>query len=137
MSERGLRVMIGVVGAGQVALGAWQLLAPGSFFGSIGGFGVRNDHYVRDVGTFYLALGVVILLAVARPTWRAPVLFLAVLQDAVHLVNHLVDVGHAEPGWVGPVDAVSLAVVGVVLAWTLGQATGAPGRRTTNRRRRA
>ena len=125
-----------VVGAALVALGVWQLLSPGSFFDAIGGFGARNDHYVRDVGTFYLALGVVVVLSARRPAWRVPALFLAILQNAVHLINHLVDVAHAEPGWVGPVDAVSLAVVGVALSWLLGQASGGPGRRTAMRRRR-
>jgi hypothetical protein len=133
MSERGLRVAIIMVGAAQVALGVWQLLSPGSFFDSIGGFGHRNDHYVRDVGTFYVALGVVVLLSAQRPAWRAPALFLAVLQNALHLINHLIDVTNAEPGWVGPVDALSLAVVAVLLGWMLGQATGRQGRRTAVR----
>jgi hypothetical protein len=135
MNERGLRAAIVVVGVVQIALGVWQVLSPGSFFDSIGGFGPRNDHYMRDVGTFYLALGAVVLLSAQRPAWRAPVLFLTVLQNALHLINHLFDVTRAEPGWVGPVDALSLALVGVLFGWMLGQATGGPGRRAAAVRR--
>jgi hypothetical protein len=34
-----------------------------------------------------------------------------------HAVNHLVDIGEAEPEWVGPVDFVVLLAVALVLAY--------------------
>jgi hypothetical protein len=99
-----------VLGLAQLGLGLWMAAAPESFYDAIGGFGAFNDHYVRDVATFYLALGVGLVVAWRRPAWRVPVLTVAVLQYAFHVVNHLVDVGDAEPGWVGPVDAIALAL---------------------------
>jgi hypothetical protein len=99
-----------VVGLAQVGLALWMAAAPESFYDAIGGFGPFNDHYVRDVSTFYLALGVGLVVAWKRTGWRIPVLFVAVLQYAFHVVNHLVDVGDAEPGWVGPVDVIALAL---------------------------
>ena len=97
------------LGLVQLGLGVWMAVAPESFFDAIGGFGPFNDHYVRDVSTFYLALGVGLVVASRRPTWRVPVLWVALLQYGFHVVNHIVDVGDAEPGWVGPADVVSLA----------------------------
>ncbi len=98
---------------------AVQAASPASFFEAIGGFGVRNDHYIRDVATFYLALGIVLFVAVPRPTWRVPVLLLASFEYGFHVINHVVDVASSTPAWVGPVDAVSLAVAAGIFVWTL------------------
>src|SRR4029079_4325743 len=102
----------GTLGLGivQLGLGVWMAVAPESFFDAIGGFGPFNDHYVRDVSTFSLALGLGLVVASRRPSWRVPVRWVALLQYAFHVVNHVVDVGDAEPGWVGPADVISLAV---------------------------
>lgn len=99
-----------VLGLVQLGLGAWMLVAPRSFFDAIGGFGAFNEHYVRDVSTWYLALGAALVVAWRRPSWRVPVLWLAVLQYLLHLGNHLVDVGNAEPSWVGPFDVAALVL---------------------------
>ena len=122
ISERGVRLALFVLGIGHLALGAWQALAPRSFYDGIAGFGPYNPHFIRDVATFTVALGVVLLLAAVRSSWRVPVLFYATLQYALHTINHVVDVGKSEPGWVGPADVVALAVTGALLAWTLRQA---------------
>lgn len=108
------------LGAVQLALGVWMAAAPRSFFDVIGGFGAFNGHYVRDVSTFYLALGIALVLAWRRPAWRVPVLWVAVLEYGFHVVNHLVDVGDASPSWVGPFDAVTLALGAGAFAALLG-----------------
>jgi hypothetical protein len=64
-----------------------------------------------DLATWYLALGVLALVAVRRPGWRVPVLALAVLQNALHALNHLFDVGEADPEWLGPATLVSLVLL--------------------------
>ncbi len=109
-------VVFVLLGVSQLALGAWMALAPESFTDTIGGFGPFNPHYVRDVSTWYVALGLALVVAAARPTWRIPVAALALVQYLLHLVNHVVDVGDADPGWAGPLDAVLLAAFAVVLA---------------------
>lgn len=103
-------------GALQTAQGAWMLVAPGSFFDAVGPFGDRNDHYIRDAATWSLALGVLCLLAAARPSWRLPVLALAALQAGMHGVNHVLDADLADPAWVGTFDAISLLVLTGLLA---------------------
>ena len=94
-------------------------VAPHAFFTAIGPFGARNDHYVRDVATFNAALGVGLLVAVRRPSWRVPVLAITTVQFALHSVNHLVDIGRRPPGWVGYFDFFALAVGTLQLAWLL------------------
>ena len=110
---------IAVFGASQVALGLWQAIHPESFFETVGGFGARNDHFIRDVATWYLALGAALLVAARRAAWRVPVLSLALIQYVLHLVNHVADVAESDPSWAGPVDAVGLAVAAAALAGVL------------------
>lgn len=102
-----------------LALGAWQLISPGSFFDVLGPFGTSNEHYTRDVGTFTLALGVAFAIAWRRPEWRIGVVGYALFQYAFHAVNHLVDIGDADPGVMGPVDFVTIGLTAGVLGWML------------------
>jgi PPE-repeat protein len=92
-------------------------IAPGAFFDAIGPFGTRNDHYLRDLSTFYIALGAAGLVAVRRPGWRVPVLALATIEFALHAINHLADIGKSDPGWNGPADFAAVAASAVLLAW--------------------
>jgi hypothetical protein len=123
MSTTGQPLHVRAVPAGVAALavtnlvlGLWMAFSPRSFYDAIGPFGPYNDHYVRDVATWYLAFGAALVAAVRRPSWRAPLLGLAVLQYGLHTVNHVVDVGDADPGWVGVFDAVVLGLTTVLLA---------------------
>ena len=116
-----MRTLLIVFAVVQLVTGALLWLAPGFFYDQIGPFGARNDHYMGDVATFYLALGAVMLVAVRRPSWRVPVLALALVQYALHALNHLIDVGESDPGWVGPADFVALALGTILLAWMLRQ----------------
>jgi hypothetical protein len=110
--------LLGVLGVVEIALGAWMVLAPRSFFDTLGAFGAYNEHYVRDAATFSLALGIVALLAVPRPAWWPAALAFGAAQFALHAVNHVVDAGKADKLAAGVFDAVSLAVVALVLGWT-------------------
>lgn len=93
----------------------WMLVSPGGFHTLVAGFGDLNTHYIRDTATFVLPLGLALWLAASRPTWRRPVLALALLQNGAHVLNHLADVGNADPTWQGPVNLASLVVLQVVL----------------------
>lgn len=117
LGEGTVRVLLGALAVYHVALGLLMVLAPGTFFDQIGPFGSRNDHYIRDVSTFYLAFGAALALAVRRPSWRVPVVGVVALQYVFHVVNHLVDVSEADPKWLGPADAISLALTSALLLW--------------------
>ena len=101
----------------QLVLGLLLWLTPGFFYDEIGPYPPRNDHYMGDVATFYLALGAVALASVSRERWRVPVLSLALVQYALHSLNHLIDIGESDPGWLGPANFVSVLLTTVLLAW--------------------
>src|ERR671933_453540 len=105
------------LGISQLALGLWMAISPESFFRIIGGLGGRNPHYVRDVSTIYFALGLALLVASRRPAWRPPVFLVAALQYGIHALNHLLDVGRADPSWIGPFDLVTIAVATVLFGY--------------------
>ena len=104
-------------------------LKPRSFFDAIADFGAYNSHDLRDISTWYLAIGLALVLAATRPAWRVPLLVFAGFQSASHADNHLIDVGDSEPSWVGPVDFATLAVATAVLAALAWLARGRPAPR--------
>jgi hypothetical protein len=114
-----MRALLTVFAAGQLVLGALLWLTPGFFYDEIGPYGVRNDHYMGDLATWHLALGAAALVAVRRTAWRVPVLALAFAQYALHSLNHLIDVGEADPEWLGPANAVALVLTALLLGWML------------------
>lgn len=126
MLRHALRPLLLLVGAYHLILGLAMAFAPRAFFDGIAAYGPYNDHYVRDVATFYLALGAVLLVALRRASWRVPLLAFATVQYALHVLNHLWDVADADPGWLGPANVVSLALIGVVLWWMLRRSGESP-----------
>ena len=110
--------LLGVLGVTEVLLGLWMVLAPHSFFAGIGGFGAYNPHYMRDVATFELAIGIVALFAIRRPSWWPATLAVATIQFGLHAINHIADVGKADQLGAGIFDAVSLTAVALLLGWT-------------------
>jgi hypothetical protein len=118
-----MRPLLIAVAVVQLITGLLLWLTPGFFYDEIGPFGARNDHYMGDVATWYLALGVALLLAVRRPSWRVPVLAIALAQYVLHSINHLIDIGEADPSWLGPADFVALTLGAVLLGWMLKQET--------------
>ena len=117
-----MKALLLVLASVQVVIGVLLWLAPGFFFDAIGPYGVRNDHYMGDLATWYLANGAALFVAVRRVSWRVPVLFLTAAQYALHSFNHLLDAGEADPGWLGPVNFVSLVLATVLLGWMLREA---------------
>ena len=120
-----MRALLVVFAAVQLVLGVLLWVAPGFFFDQIGPYGVRNDHYMGDLATWYLALGAALLVAVRRSSWRVPVIAIALAQYALHSLNHLFDIGNADPSWLGPANFVSLLLATGVLAWMLREAAAA------------
>jgi hypothetical protein len=112
-----LAVGLSVFAAVQLALGLFMAVSPHGFYKAVGPFGAYNGHYVRDVSSFYCALGVGLLLAVRRPSWRVPVLAIASIQYALHALNHLLDIGKAHPAWNGYFDFFSLTAAAALLVW--------------------
>lgn len=118
-----MRALLIAFAAVQAVVGALLWLTPGFFFEQIGPYGPRNDHYMGDTATWYLANAVALAVAVRRESWRMPVLFLTAVQYALHSLNHLLDVGEADPGWLGPANLISLALATALVGWMLREAS--------------
>ena len=77
----------------------------------------RELHYVGDVGAFMLAFGVAVGIAVVRPTWRAPLLWLGALWYGFHAINHAFDTGEAKSEARGWSDTLLIAFGALASAW--------------------
>jgi hypothetical protein len=117
MTEQSLRAVLAVIAAYHVITGALALFAPDTFFDVIGHYGVENSHYVGDVGAFTLGFGVALALAVTRPAWRAPILWLGALWYGFHALNHAFDTGEARSEARGWTDTLLIAFGAVASAW--------------------
>ncbi|WP_420151204.1 hypothetical protein [Spirosoma sp.] len=106
--------------------GAWALFMPRNFYDSFPGFGRTwvsvdgpfNEHLIRDVGAFFLALATLCLLTLAAPrliTVRATAICLLTFH-VPHLLYHLNHL-HMLPliDQVGNVVTLSLSVLLITL----------------------
>jgi hypothetical protein len=112
-----VRIGILTFAAVNLALAFGLAFAPHAFFTDVGPYGAQNNHYMRDLATFYAALGIALLVADRVASWRVPVLFIAALQSGLHTINHLADVDAAHPRWLGPANLISLALATCLLVW--------------------
>jgi hypothetical protein len=118
-----MRQALVLLGAISLAIGLVMVVAPGTFIDEVAPFGSgSDDHFIRDLSTYQLAVGAGLVLAIRRVSWRVPVLFVSFLQGVLHTINHLVDIGDTDPGWLGPFDFVALLLLTVITGWVLGEA---------------
>jgi hypothetical protein len=117
MSERSLRALIVALGLVQLGAGCWIAFATKSFGQALASFHGFNAHDLRDFATFYLALGIALLVAANRPQWRLPILALAALEYGFHAINHALDIAHSDPAWIGPTELAALSVSTALFAW--------------------
>ena len=113
-----LRPALLAFGAYHLGIGIWMAAGPRSFFEKLAPYGDYSPHFIRDIATFYLALGAVQIVAAARARWQLPVLVLTVVQYTLHAINHLIDIGKTHPHSKGVVNFVVITAVGVVF-WVL------------------
>ncbi len=117
IGERTLKLVLGFIAAYHVVTGLLALIAPDTFFDQIGHYGLENSHYVGDVGAFMLAFGVAVGIAVVRPAWRPPILWLGALWYCFHAINHAFDTGEAKSGGRGWGDTLLIAFGALASAW--------------------
>jgi len=117
IGERALRAILAIVAAYHVVQGLIALILPDTFFDEIGHYGIENSHYVGDVGAFVLAFGVAVGIAVVRPAWRAPLLWLGALWYGFHAINHAFDTGEAKSEARGWSDTLLIAFGAFASAW--------------------
>ena len=71
-------------------------VSPTNFYESIATFGADNDHFIRDLSTYNIAMGLALLVSVVKMSWRVPILFLVAVQYLLHALNHLLDINDAD-----------------------------------------
>jgi hypothetical protein len=123
LDETRMRQALALLAAVSLLIGLYMAIAPSSFVDKVAPFGSGADHhFLRDLATYQVATGAALAMSIRRPSWRIPVLFLSFLQGILHTINHLVDIGDTDPGWLGPFDFVSLLLLTAVTGWVLGGA---------------
>jgi hypothetical protein len=115
VGDRGIRTALTLFGLAYIGLAIWMAAAPHTFYRALGPFDVYNPHYLRDVASFEAAIGVGLLIAVRRPSWRVPMLVVSAVQFGLHSINHLVDIDIAHPRWIGYFDFFTLLVTAAQL----------------------
>ncbi len=116
---------LGLLAVYHLALGLFMVVAPGAFYDGFGPFPPENHHYIRDAaGAMQGSLGVAMGIAIFRRSWRVGVLGYAVLHFAFHGINHLVDIGDADPERMGPIDFATIGLTAVLLGWLLRKLLG-------------
>lgn len=117
MSERALRIAIGAVAAVNLAIGLYAGIAPGSFYDKIATYGAENGHFVGDIATAYLAIGVGLVIAISRPGWRVPLLAVTAIWWGLHALNHLGDIDEASSDAKGIADTIEIGLGAVAIGY--------------------
>ncbi len=107
---RFMRILLIVFAAAQLVLGLLLWLAPGFFYDEIGPYGAaqRPLHGATSPPCTSRSAPPRSWPCGAR-RWRVPVLALALIQYALHSLNHLIDIGESDPAWLGPANFVVAA----------------------------
>lgn len=121
-----------VAGVSFVALGAWAMFDPASFFATIASFEPYNKHFVQDIGAFQIGLGAVLLLGggSSRPDALVVALAGVGVGSTFHFLSHLVG---GEHGGVPERDLPLFGLTAAVLLaagawrWKAGRGVASPG----------
>lgn len=104
MEQRLFRLSCVLLSAFAAANGARMVFDPLGWFASIpelGLTGAANAHFIRDVGTAYLAAATGLAFAAFRPAQGSGALLVAAIFMTGHGIGHLVDIAEgcaARPG---------------------------------------
>ena len=75
-------------------------VGPDSFVDTIAPYGPADHHFLRDLATFQAGVGIALLAAVGRPSWRVPVLFAALARTrCTPSTTCSTSVGPTRAGW--------------------------------------
>jgi len=107
-----MRCVCALGAAYYLIVGSWLFFIPRSFFITVFPEGPYNAHYVGDLGSFVLPLGLALAVAMCDPRKYWPFIAVAVSASTLHVVNHLRD-GLSTSALV--LTDASLALVAVLL----------------------
>ncbi len=90
-TQRMLQILVAMLGVVNAATGLALLFAPQWFFENIGSYPPFNRHYEGDLGAFVTAIGIGLLWAARNPRHYRALIGIALISNALHLVNHIYD----------------------------------------------
>lgn len=108
--ERFVPIGVALLGAAQLLTGVVMLADAGFFYEQVASFAPENGHFIRDIGTYNVAIGLGLLWAVRAPSWRLPLLAVGLVQYVLHAINHLVDIDATEESAHGPANFAAVAI---------------------------
>ncbi len=85
------RALVALSGIVYLLIGLAQLAAPFWFYSNIGNLPPFNRHYIGDLGSFLLPLGIGLLVASKSPRTHRLLIGVAALGGLLHGMNHLYD----------------------------------------------
>ena len=106
-----------VMGISFTLTGLALLFAPQFFFDNIGTFPPFNRHYMGDLGTYSLPLGLALLWAARNPMQHRLLILAAVGINLMHAGNHAYD--DLLLGTLPSIQTITLMVSGLLLAVAL------------------
>ena len=103
-----------VAGLSQLLLGAWAFLSPETFYDAIASYPPQNDHFLKDVGSWQVALGAAAVIASRTPSWHVGMLAVLAVQYGLHAVSHAIDLDEAESDAASAATLVALVAAAVL-----------------------
>jgi hypothetical protein len=84
-----------ILGLISVGNGLWMLFSPeGWYYGlpaAVPDTGPLNLHFVRDIGSAFMTLGIALWAGAVKPAWRRPALYANALFFTLHALVHVSD----------------------------------------------
>ncbi len=121
-TQRMLQILVAALGIINLTTGLALVFAPQWFFENIGNYPPFNRHYEGDLGAFVTAIGIGLLWAARAPQKYRPLIGIALLASALHLVNHVYDdvlMGASIQQMISGVITVALGTALLTLAFFL------------------
>ena len=115
-----MRTLVLLGGLLYVFIGAGLLFAPEWFFSNVGTFPPFNRHYMGDLGSFLLPLGIGLLIAARDPLRHRSLILVAAIGSLLHAINHVYDailLGAGIAHWL--LDTLPLLIYGIALTFVV------------------
>lgn len=111
-----VRAVLIVSGLTQLIVGVWAIVAPESFYDAVATYPPYNDHFLKDVASWNVALGLAALHAARTPSWQRGMCGVLAVLYALHALSHGIDLDQGEPRSASVATLVSQIAGAVVFA---------------------
>lgn len=105
-----------ISGITQLAVGAWAFVAPDSFYDVVATYPPYNDHFLKDIGSWNVALGLAAIHAARTPSWQKGMCGVLAVLYALHALSHAIDLDQGEPHSASVATLVSQIVAALIFA---------------------